>query len=145
MSVIDVRVVFHNLPILTAMKFMTQIKRKVGKDKREAIDEEVDKLENESFITEIKYLTWILKRVMVWKVSNKWHMCVEFIDLNATYSKYMYLLPNIYQLIHESLACKNLSSMDTYSKYNHIKLAVVSAKDNFYVQPWKLLSQYHVV
>ena len=56
---IDTRVVCQRLEIDPVIKPMSGSKRKVGKDKRETIGEEVQNLRNDSFITKIKYPSWL--------------------------------------------------------------------------------------
>ena len=45
-------------------------------------------------------------------------MCINFIDLNVTYSKGPYPFPNIDRLIDESPGYKMMSLIDAYSGYN---------------------------
>lgn len=56
MSSIDVRVACDCISIASTMKPISQRKCKVVKEKRGAIDKEVEKLKNASFITKVKYL-----------------------------------------------------------------------------------------
>lgn len=48
---------------------------------------------------------------------NKWHMWVDFINLNADCPKDPYPLPNIDCLIDGSLSYRTLHFMDAYSEY----------------------------
>ena len=54
---INTKVASHRLVVHPSVRLVAQRKRKVGKEKRVAIDEEVEKLSNIRFITETKYLT----------------------------------------------------------------------------------------
>ncbi|MCI62668.1 hypothetical protein A2U01_0083925, partial [Trifolium medium] len=66
---IDVRVITHKLSISSETKPIPQRKRKVGEERRAAIEEEVAKLRSACFIEEIKYPSWLANVVMV-KKSN---------------------------------------------------------------------------
>lgn len=47
-------------------------------------------------------------------------MCVDYINLNIVYLKYLYPLPNIDKLADNSADYKLLSLMDTYFGYNQM-------------------------
>ena len=49
-------------------------------------------------------------------------MCVDFTDLNKACPKDSFLLPRIDQLIDSTTGHKLLTFMDTFSRYNHIKM-----------------------
>jgi len=53
------------------MKPVVQRKRKMGEERRKAVDEEVKKLKDACFISEIQYPTWLEKTVLVTKASGK--------------------------------------------------------------------------
>jgi hypothetical protein len=89
----------HHLDVLPGVKPVTQRKRKLGEERRKAVDEEVKKLANARFISEIKYPTWLDNIVLVKKATKKWRMCVDYTNLNMACPKDPYLLPNINHLI----------------------------------------------
>ena len=92
---IDETIITHKLSISPETKPVSQKKRKVGEERREAINEEVAKLKEAGFIEEIKYPSWLANVVMVKKVNRNWRMCVAFTDLNKACRKDPYPLPNI--------------------------------------------------
>ncbi|GAU32939.1 hypothetical protein TSUD_153560 [Trifolium subterraneum] len=61
---IDESIITHKLAIHPDAKPVSQRKRKVGEERRAAIDEEVDKLRKANFIEEIKYPEWLANVVM---------------------------------------------------------------------------------
>lgn len=134
------QVVCHYLVVNPSVKPMAQRKQKFGKEKRGAISEEVRKLENDDFITEMKYLTWLANVVLVWKPSDKWRVCVNFTDFNTTFPKNPYPLPDIDHLIFGSSSYHTLSFMNSYMGYNYIKMYPLDAPtitfmlnhDNYY-------------
>lgn len=104
------------------MKPLSQRKLKMGEEKQYAIEEKVEKLKSENFITEIKYRTWLANMVLVQKSSNKQWICIYFTNLNVACPKDPYILPNIDKFIDGSWSYKTLSFMDVYSSYNQIKM-----------------------
>ena len=60
---------------------------------------------------------------MVKKANEKWRMCVDFTDLNKACPKDSFLLPKIDQLIDSTTRHKLLTFMDTFSRYNQIKMS----------------------
>ena len=84
------------------------------------MDEEVNRLQEARFISEIKYPTWLANTVLVKKASEKWRMCVDYTDLNMVCPKRPYPLPSIDRLIDNASGFKTLSFMDAYSGYNQI-------------------------
>jgi hypothetical protein len=119
---IDPCVVCHHHAGNPGMKPAVQRKRKLGEERRKAVDEEVKKLKEARFISEIKYPTWLANTVLVKKTTGKWKMCVDYTDLNMMCPKDPYHLPNIDYLIDSASGFKILSFMDAYSGYNQIKM-----------------------
>lgn len=70
--------------------------------------------------------------VLVWKANNKWCMYVDFTDLNTTYPKDPYLLPNMARLIDGPSDYYMLIFMDAYSGYNHIWMDPLDGHGNYY-------------
>jgi len=124
---IDPSVVCHHLAVNPNVKSVVQRKRKLGEERRKAVNEEVKKLVDARFISEIKYPTWLANTVLVKKANGKWRMCVDYTDLNMTCPKVPYPLPNIDHLIDSALGFKTLSFMDAYSGYNQIKIDPLDA------------------
>lgn len=81
---IDTKVVYHRLYIDSTMKLVSQMIHKVGGEKQVTIDEEVLKLRMVGFINDVKCLSWMANVFMVGKFSNKWCICIDFKDLNAS-------------------------------------------------------------
>lgn len=124
---IDIEVACHHLAVRTSVKPVVQRKRKMGEEKRKAVDEEVKKLQEAHFICEIKYPTWLANTILVKKASGKWRMCVDYTDLNMACPKDPYPLPSIDHLIDNASGYKTLSFMDAYSGYNQIKMDPLDA------------------
>nr|XP_025632973.1 uncharacterized protein LOC112727450 [Arachis hypogaea] len=113
-------VITHKLAVSPAARPISQKKRNLGTEKREASMAEVNKLLEAKFIREIRFTTWLANVVMVKKNNGKWRMCVDFTDLNKACPKDAYPLPCIDTLVDNSCGYDTLSFMDAYSGYNQI-------------------------
>jgi hypothetical protein len=62
---------------------------------------------------------------MVEKKDTKiYRMCIDFMTLNKHCPKDYFPLPRIDQIIDSTAGCEHLSFLDTYSRYNQIRLKV---------------------
>ena len=78
----------HQLNLHKGCKPIRQKLRRFHPLCREVIKDEVDKLLVAGFIKEIQYLKWLANVVVVPKKNGKWHVCVDYFDLNDSYSGY---------------------------------------------------------
>ncbi|KAL0461342.1 UNVERIFIED_CONTAM: Polyprotein P3 [Sesamum latifolium] len=95
----------------------------MDREKNLIIHQEVERLLKAGHIREVRYPDWIANVVLVPKPGGKWHMCVDFTDLNKACPKDLYPLPRIDQLVDSTAGCERLSMLDAYQGYNQIKLA----------------------
>ena len=84
--------------------------------------DEIGKLLEAESIREVHYLEWLANIVLVKKSNNKWHMCVDFTDMNKACPKDCYPLPRIDLLVDATAGHSLLSFMDAYSGYNQIRM-----------------------
>ena len=117
---IDRRVIEHSLNIYATKKPIQQKRRVFAPEQNKAIMEEVEKLLTVGFIREVYYPKWLVNVVMVKKSSEKWRMCVDFIDLNNACPKDSFPLPRIDQLVDSTIGHKLLTFMDAFLGYNQI-------------------------
>ena len=75
------------------------------------------------FIREVHYPEWLANVVLVKKANGKWRMCVDFTDLNKACLKDSFPLPRLDQLVNSTVGQKLLMFMDTFSRYNQIRMA----------------------
>ena len=68
------------------------------------------------------YPDWLANVVLVKKANGKWRMCVDFTNLNKACPKDSFPLPRIDQLVNSTAGHKLLTFMDTFSRYNKIKM-----------------------
>ena len=96
---IDPSVMVHRLNVSPAFPLVRQKKRVFASERDQAIAEEIQKLQEASFIREVYYPDWLANVVMVKKASEKWQMCVDFTDLNKACPKDSYPLPRVDVLV----------------------------------------------
>ena len=85
--------------------------------------DEVNKLLAANFIYEVYYMNWLANVVLIKKVNRKWRMGIDFTDLDKAYPKDSFPLPRIDQLVDSTAGHKLLTLIDTFSRYNQIKIA----------------------
>lgn len=73
----------HKLALFLQAKPVSQRKRKLGEERREAVEIKVAQLANAGFIREVVYTTWLANVVMVNKFNGKWRMCVDYTTRRA--------------------------------------------------------------
>nr|KYP50616.1 Pol polyprotein [Cajanus cajan] len=112
---IDANFIYHRLAIHKEAKPVSQRKRKVDGETREAIITKTQKLLNVSFIREVRDTTWLANMVLVKKSSGKWRMCVDYTDLNKACPKDSYPLSSIDRLVDGASGHALLSFLDAYS------------------------------
>ncbi|XP_052723752.1 uncharacterized protein LOC128193711 [Vigna angularis] len=132
-------VMTHKLSLFRDARPVAQKKRRMGDEKRQAVQEEVRKLKEAGFVREVTYTTWLANVVMVKKASGKWHMCTDYTDLNKACPKDSHPLPSIDALVDGASGHRVLSFLDAYSGYNQIpmygpdveKTTFITEKANF--------------
>nr|KYP54678.1 Transposon Ty3-I Gag-Pol polyprotein [Cajanus cajan] len=122
MPSIDPNLIYHRLAIHKEAKPVAQMKRKVNGERWKAITAETQKLMRVGFIREVGYTTWLANVVLVKKHLGKWHMCVDYTDLNKACPKDAYLLSSIDRLVDGASSHAFLSFLDAYSRYNQIMM-----------------------
>nr|KYP44698.1 Retrovirus-related Pol polyprotein from transposon 297 family [Cajanus cajan] len=122
MPSIDPEFMCHKLSICRAAKPVAQQKRKMGTERKVAVESEVSKLLQARFIREVQYTTWLENVVMVKKPNGKWRMCTDYTNLNKACPKDAYPLPNIDRLVDGASGHKLLTFLDAYSGYNQIRM-----------------------
>ncbi|XP_073103292.1 uncharacterized protein [Elaeis guineensis] len=83
----------------------------------------MDKPVKIGFIREAMYPDWLTNVVLVKKANEKWHMCIDFTDLNKAYPKDSYPLSQIDQLVDATSEHELFTFMDAFFGYNQIWMA----------------------
>ncbi|XP_024007765.1 uncharacterized protein LOC112083885 [Eutrema salsugineum] len=117
---IDPQIACHELNIDPTYKPIKQKRQKLGPEKAQAVNDEVERLLKAGSITEVKYPDWLANPIVVKKKNGKWRICVDFTDLNKTCPKDSFPLPHIDRLVDATAGNKLLSFMDAFSGYNQI-------------------------
>ncbi|KAL0400314.1 UNVERIFIED_CONTAM: Retrovirus-related Pol polyprotein from transposon gypsy [Sesamum radiatum] len=120
---IDPEVIVHRLNIDPLARSIRQKKRSFGVERNRVIEEEVNKLMEAGYVSEVQYTDWLANVVVVPKASGKWRMCTDFTDLNKACPKDPYPLPRIDLLVDSTAGYELFSMMDAYQGYHQIFMA----------------------
>ena len=82
----------HHLNVNPSTTPKKQLPRRPSKEHADAITDEVRKLKQADAIKEVFYPEWLANTVIVKKKSGKWHVCVDFTDLNKACPKDPFLM-----------------------------------------------------
>ena len=118
MTGIDSEVIEHKLNVDPTKKPVQQKRRVFAPEWNKTVMEEVEKLLIARFIQEVYYPEWLANVIMVKKSNGKWHMCVDFTDLNRAFPKDSFPLPRINRLVDSAAGHELLTFMDAFSGYN---------------------------
>nr|AAP05806.1 putative GAG-POL precursor [Oryza sativa Japonica Group]AAT76358.1 putative GAG-POL precursor [Oryza sativa Japonica Group] len=129
-------VIEHKLMVRPDAKLVKQRLRRFAPDRKQAIQEELDKLLKAGFIREVLHPEWLANPVMVRKANGKWRMCVDFTDLNKACPKDHFPLPRIDQLVDSTAGCELLSFLDAYSGYHQISMAKENEEKTVFITPF---------
>lgn len=87
------------------------VKQKVcrqAQERKDFIQQEVEKLKDAGAIREVLYPTWLANPFVVPKAGNKLRMCVDFTDLNRACPKDPFPVPHIDQTVDSTAGCESL-------------------------------------
>lgn len=102
-------VIEYKLNVRRDAKPVKQPKRNFALERQEVIKEEVNKLLDAKFISEVMYLDWLTNVMLVKKANDKWRVCIDFVDLNKSCPKDSYPLSRIDQLVDSTVGHELLS------------------------------------
>ena len=112
---VSVEIVAHELNVDPTFKPVKLKRRRLGRERTEAVKAEVEKLLRIGSITEAKYPDWLANPVVVKMKNSKWRVFVEFTDLNKACPKDTFPLPHIDRLVESTSGNKLLSFMDAFA------------------------------
>ena len=92
---VDPSFIYHHLNINPSVTPKKQPPRRPSKEHANAVRDEVVKLKKAGAIKEVFYTEWLTNTVVVKKKSEKWRVCVDFIDLNKACPKDSFPMPRI--------------------------------------------------
>ncbi|KAL0405364.1 UNVERIFIED_CONTAM: Gag-Pol polyprotein [Sesamum latifolium] len=108
---INPEVIVHRLNVDPMVRPIKQKKRSFGAERNRIIEEEVSKLMEAGYVSEVQYTDWLANVVVVPKASGKWRKCT---DLNKACPKDPYPLPRIDLLVDSTAGYELFSMMDAY-------------------------------
>ncbi|XP_024009949.1 uncharacterized protein LOC112085152 [Eutrema salsugineum] len=117
---IDPQIACHELNIDPTYKPIKQKRRKLGPEKAQAVNDEVERLLKAGSITEVKYPDWLANPMVVKNKNGKWRICADITDLNKACPEDSFPLPHIDRLVEATAGNELLSFMDAFSGYNQI-------------------------
>ena len=82
------------------------------------------KLKQAGVIKEVFYLEWLANTVVVKKKTGKWHVYVDFTDLNKVCPKDPFPMPRINQLVDATVDHPQMTFLDAFQRYHQIPLAM---------------------
>ena len=84
---VDPDFIRHHLNINSSITPKRQPPRRPSKEYAEAVRNEVTKFKQAGTIKEVFYPQWLANMVVMKKKTRKWHVCVDFTDLNKACPK----------------------------------------------------------
>ncbi|XP_019089100.1 PREDICTED: uncharacterized protein LOC109127941 [Camelina sativa] len=117
---ISPEVISHELNADPTFRPVKQKRRKLGPERAEIVNKEVERLLKAGQIREVKYPEWLANTVVVKKKNGKSRVCVDFTDLNKACPKDSFPLPHIDRLVESTSGHELMSFMDAFSGYNQI-------------------------
>lgn len=87
---------------------------------RDIVKEEVEKLLDASFIYPISNSQWVSQLVLVPKKYGRWHIFIDYRELNKATLKDYFPLPFVDQVLYTLAGNKYFSFLDGFSGYNQI-------------------------
>ena len=133
---IDTDIVQHCIPTDPTMKPVKQKLRRIKPEWTLKNKEEVEKQNNVGFLRVVNYLEWLANVVLVPKKDRKVRMCVDFRDLNKASLKDDFPLPHINILVDNAVGYALPSFMDSFSRYNQIKIAPKDMEKTSFITSW---------
>ena len=79
------------------------------------------------------YPQWLANTVVVKKKTRKWHVCVDFTDLNKTCPKDPFPMSQIDQLVDAMVGHSRMSFLDAFQGYHQIPLALDDQEKTVFV------------
>ena len=100
------------------------------------VKEESQKLLDVGFIYPISDSQWVSPLVLVPKKDGRWHICIDYRELNKATLKDYFPLPFIDQVLDTFAGKKYFSFLDGFSGYNQIQIAPEDQDKTNFTCPW---------
>ena len=133
---LDLKFICHHLNVDPSVTS----KKQPSNEHVEAIKSKVFKLKQVRALKEVFYPQWLANTVVVKKKTGKWHVCVDFTDLNKACPKDPFPMPRIDQLVDATIGHSRMSFLDAFQGYHQIPLAMDDQEKTAFVTP---VGNYH--
>ena len=110
--------------------------RRLGKIRREIMEEEVSKLLVAGFIRRVDDADWVSPEVIVPKKNGNWRVCVDFRPVNAATKQHHYPMPFQDEILDEVAGHERYSICDGFCGYFQIEIAPEDQKLTSFITPW---------
>ena len=137
---VDPNFICHHLNVNPSITLKRQLPLHPSKEHTEAVKNEVTKLKQARAIKEVFYPQWLANTVVVKKKTGKWHVCVDFTDLNKACPKDPFPMPRIDQLVDAKVGHLRMSFLDAFQGYHQIPPALDDQEKTASVTP---VGNYH--
>ena len=121
---IDPGFICHRLNVNPEATPCKQPPKRSSKEHAETKKVEVNKLKQAGAFKEIFYLEWLANTVAVKKKNVKWHVYMDFTDLNKVCPKDLFPIPRIDQLLDATVGHLRMSFLDAFQGYHQIPLSL---------------------
>ena len=92
---VDLSFICHHLNVNPFVTPQKQPPRRSSKEHFDAVKDKVTRFKQVGAIKEVFYPEWLVNTVVVKKKSEKWRVCMDFIDLNKACPKDPFPMPRI--------------------------------------------------
>jgi len=140
MKGVDPKTCIHPIYIEENSRPIREPQRRMNRNLREIVKEELQKILNVNFIYLISDSRWVSPLVIVPKKNGKWRVCIDYKELNKATLKDHFLLPFIDQVLGILAGKKYFSFLDGFSGYNQIQVAPEDQDKTTFTCPWGTFS-----
>nr|GEX94557.1 reverse transcriptase domain-containing protein [Tanacetum cinerariifolium] len=123
MTRVPQKIIEHALNVNLSLDPVCQKRRTFSIEKGRVVTNEVAEWVKAGIVHPVKYPTYISNLVMIKKGDGTWRMCIDFKNLNSTYLKDYYPLPNIDCKVELVTGFKYKCFLDAYNGYRQIQMA----------------------
>ena len=113
-SGVDPNFICHHLNVSPSVIPRKQPPRRSSKEHSDAVKDEVTKLKQAGAIKEFFYPEWLANTGVMKKKNGKWHVCMDFTNLNKAYPKNPFPMPRIDQLVDATVGHHWMSFLDAF-------------------------------
>jgi hypothetical protein len=82
------------------------------------VEKELRKLLDAKIIFQVRHSSWVENLIAVRKKTRKFHLCVDFHNLNNAFEKDKYHVPPMDQILYLLSGSKMFSLLDGFLRYN---------------------------